>query len=302
MRLCEHTASARNRLVLAGIDGREAALDAELLARELLGWDRAAFLARCHEEPPASFADRFGIVIARRERREPVAYIIGHREFYGLDFEVGPDVLVPRPESELIVEEALACAETAASSNGIQGESAATLRVADVGTGSGCLAVSLALALRSARVIATDISSAALRVARRNATRHGVLDRVQFVRTNLLSGLSPVCDLIVCNPPYVPTGATSVLPPEVLQYEPTEALMAGADGLDIVRRLAAEAAAHLAPGGWLIFEFGHGQEPGVRETVSGQPGLSLVRIRRDLQGIPRTAVVRRTPTRTAREE
>ena len=201
MRLSEHTAGARKRLVLAGIDEREAAFDAELLARELLGWDRAAFLARCREDPPASFAGRYGTAIARRERREPAAYIIGHREFYGLDFEVGPGVLVPRPESELIVEEALACTETATTSDGLRPNAAATLRIADVGTGSGCLAVSLALALRSARVVATDISSAALTVARRNAIRHGVLDRVQFVRTSLISGLDSIWDLIVCNPP-----------------------------------------------------------------------------------------------------
>ena len=202
----------------------------------------------------------------------------------GLEFEVTSEVLSPRPETEFIVEEALACLRTAGARPPVT--------LVDVGTGSGCLAISLARELPGARVLATDVSEAALAVAARNARRHGVDERVEFRRVSLLDGITETLHLIVSNPPYVATGDIRGLPPEVREFEPFVALDGGADGLDLIRELLRSASTALEPGGWLIFEFGYGQEDGVREAIAGS-GLELVRIREDLQGIPRTAVTRK---------
>jgi release factor glutamine methyltransferase len=289
---------ARARLVAAGIEPGEAAMDAELLAREVLGWDRARFLAHEPDPAPPSLAAPFTALVARRERREPVSGILGRREFWGLDFEITRDVLTPRPETEIIVEEAVARGAgdraRAALSTGSARSRRPPLRIADVGTGSGCLAVALALEFPRATVVATDVSAPALDVARRNATRHDVLDRIEFRLTSLLDGVLPPFDLVVSNPPYVPTADLVGLPPEVRDHEPRQALDGGADGLDAVRALVQGAAGVLAPGGWLIVEFGCGQEAGVRAAIAGsEPALDLVVIRQDLQGIPRTVVASR---------
>ena len=275
--------AARHRLVAAGIDGRDVALDTEVLARHALGWDRARYLARTRDPVPPAFDERFEPLVERRCRREPVAQITGWREFWGLDITVTPDVLIPRPESELLVETAVA----------LFVDSAAPWDLADVGTGSGCLAVALAWAFPRARVTATDISPAALAVARRNATRHGVADRVSLHDTRGLHGLPGPYDLIVSNPPYVPKPEMARLAPEVTRYEPPSALCGGPDGLDTARELVAEAVSRLRPGAWLVMEIGAGQEAAVTEVVAGQPELSLVEIRKDLQGIPRATVIRR---------
>ena len=295
MTLQEHVHRGRLRLEQAGVDANEAGLDAELLAREVLGWDLAAVLARSHEPAPDGFPARYDALISRRERREPISYILGRREFWGLDFEVGPGVLTPRPETEFVVEEAIerfAGARHAKVGADAPLVSAHPSRVADVGTGSGCLAISLALEFRAARLVATDISTAALDVARRNATRHRVGDRIELSRTSLLTGVAGPFDLIVSNPPYVASGDIADLPPEVRDYEPREALDGGTDGLDVIRTLLAEAGSRLVSGGWLVFEFGFGQEEGVKDAVARVPRLRLDRVRADLQGIPRTAVVR----------
>jgi release factor glutamine methyltransferase len=289
MTLAEHVSAGRARLGGAGIGTADAAADAELLARRLLGWDRARYVAEAPTDPPAWFAEAYRRWLDRRANREPASQIIGTREFWGLDFEVSPDVLTPRPETELVVEQALACAAE---------REAVLLRppvVVDVGTGSGCLAVSLARQNVDARVIATDISQAALAVARRNAARHGVATRVVFVRGSLLEAVAAPVDLAVSNPPYVPAADMATLPPEVRDYEPAVALAGGADGLDVIRALVSDCNRVLAPGGWLVFEFGHGQEPGVRAAISARPRLRLVRISADLQGIPRVAAVQQTP-------
>lgn len=276
--------AARHRLVAAGIDERDVALDAEVLARHALGWDRARYLAHVRDPVPPTFDERFDPLVERRCHREPVAQITGWREFWGLDIAVTSDVLIPRPESELLVETAVA----------LLLDRAAPWDIADVGTGSGCLAVALALEFRRARVTATDISSAALAVARRNATRHGVADRVSFHDTRGLEGLPGPYDLIVSNPPYVPAPEIARLAPEVARFEPAAALCGGPDGLDPVRELVPAAAARLRPGAWLIMEIGAGQDAAVTEVVMRQPGLTLVEIRRDLQHIPRAAVIRRS--------
>jgi release factor glutamine methyltransferase len=273
--------AARARLVSAGVESHEAALDAELLAREVLGWDRARFIAGEFDVPPDPFHQPFAALVARRAGREPISGILGRREFWGLEFEVTPDVLAPRPETELIVEEALA-----------RMAGVAHPLVADVGTGSGCLAVTLARELPRSTLVATDISTAALAVARRNAARHGVLDRVDCRQASLLDGVDSPLDLVVSNPPYIPTPDLAGLPPEVRDHEPRQALDGGPDGLEIVRALMRQASTALAPGAWLIVEFGYGQEAGVRGAVAAA-GLDLAAVRADLQGIPRTVIARR---------
>jgi release factor glutamine methyltransferase len=274
---------ARDRFMNAGIGAHLAALDAEVLARQVLGWDRARFLADRNEAASSGFLLRYEPLVARRERREPVSYILGMREFWGLPFEVGPDVLIPRHETEFIVEETLA----------LTGKDSRPL-IVDVGTGSGCIAISLAREIPGARVIATDVSGHALEVARRNADRYGVSDRVTFVETSFLDGIESGVDVIVSNPPYVPSVSERGLTPEVRDYEPAVALFGGEDGLDGLRSVLEGAAMKLAPGGWLVMEFGCGQDDCVTGLVTGVNGLDLVKIRHDLQDIPRTVVCRRT--------
>ncbi|HEV3215848.1 MAG TPA: peptide chain release factor N(5)-glutamine methyltransferase [Vicinamibacterales bacterium] len=275
---------ARQRLIQAGISANLATLDAEVLARRVLGWDTARFLSDRHEDATTSFLLNYEHYVARRMRREPISYIIGTREFWNLDFEVTPDVLIPRPETELIIEEALDI---------LKGQHDSRSLLMDVGTGSGVLAIVLARELPAARVVATDVSAGALSVARRNAERHGVADRITFVETSFLDGLEETADVIVSNPPYVPAVSAPGLTPEVLDYEPSVAVFGGADGLDGLRRVLGDSVARLVPDGWLVVEFGYGQEDAVKSIVKGLPALSLVKIRADLQDIPRTAVVRK---------
>ena len=282
---------ARDRLVRAGIRAELAGLDAELLAREVLGWDRARFLADKHEKAPDHFAPSYERLVVRRERREPIAYITGVREFWGLSFEVSRDVLIPRHETELILEEAIACLEADPSANPRSGAERA--EIIDVGTGCGCLAIALALRFPNARVVATDVSGPALVVAHRNAVRHGVAERVRFVETSFLTGIKSQPYMIVSNPPYVPSVSKPGLVPEVRDFEPGIAIFSGRDGLDGLRMLLDQAALTLAPGGWLIFEFGYGQEDEVSELVAQVPCFTLTRFRTDLQEIPRTAIVKK---------
>jgi release factor glutamine methyltransferase len=281
MSLHQRIAAARDELVRAGLQPADAAIDAAVLARHALGWDRATLLARSREAPPPFFHSSFDAFVARRAAREPVAMITGVREFWGLDFEVTPAVLVPRPETEFIIEEALSAFTRP------------PRRVVDVGTGTGCLAVALSREFPSSHVIATDISAAALVVARRNARRHSVASRISFVCTSFLAGIAPRADLIVSNPPYVPSTAAPALAPEIVRHEPHTALFAGRDGLAAIRALLDTAAPHLTPGGRLILEFGYGQEPEVT-SLAADAGWEIVRLREDLQGIPRTIVLERS--------
>jgi release factor glutamine methyltransferase len=278
--LHERLTDARQSLVRAGIPEKEAALDAEVLARHVLECDRATLVTRSRDPIPSAFDRLYQPLVARRVAREPIAYILGHREFWGLEFEVTPDVLIPRPETEFIVEEAIAVASRTL-----------TRRIVDVGTGSGCLAVALAIEFASARVIATDVSSAALAVATRNAERHKAIGRISFVETDLFDDSEGLAHLIVSNPPYVPEVHAAAVQPEVGRYEPRTALYAGRDGLAVIRRLLAAAPRRLAEEGWLVVEFGLGQEAPFR-AVAAEAGWQVARIREDLQGIPRVAVLR----------
>jgi release factor glutamine methyltransferase len=277
----DEVARGRERLVAAGIPQDQARLDAELLARHALGWDRAVWLASRRDLAPDPFVSEYATLVARRAAREPVSLITGAREFWGLQFDTRPGVLIPRPETELIVEEAL---------DELAGMDAP--RIADVGTGSGCLAVALAHELPRARVVATDLSALALDVARRNAAKHGVTDRVRFVLTDLLDDVTDMFDAIVSNPPYVQSGAREGLAPEVRDHEPALALFGGTDGLDAIRAVFARTPARLARAGRLIVEFGYGQDERVCD-LARDANLSILRIRDDLQGIPRVAVVTR---------
>jgi release factor glutamine methyltransferase len=279
----ERVAAGRLMLEQAGIGTDEAALSARLLAQHLLGWDGAHYFTSASQSEPDGFAERYDALVARRTAREPTAYIIGRQEFWGLPFEVSDAVLIPRPETELIVEAALEQMPRGRD----------RVNMADVCTGSGCLAVSLAYERAEARVVATDISCTAIDVARRNAARHGVSGRVRFVRTNLLDGVEGGFDLIVANPPYVARRDQAALQPEVRDFEPAVALFGGDDGVEMVTTLVRQAASRLRPGGSLIFEFGCGRDAEVEELVGTTSGLELLGLHRDLRGIARTAVVRR---------
>lgn len=290
MTLHERLAEARARLVAAGIRPDEAAVDVDLFARTILGWDRARLLVAGRDPVPAPLEPRFSEWLARRERREPSAYITGVREFWGLEIAVTPAVLIPRPETEFIVEEVLTLA---------RGRDDA--RIADVGTGSGCVAIAIAHDCPTCRIIATDLSPDALAVARANAVRHGVADRVAFVETSYLEGVAGPFDIVAANPPYVKDGDKRSLGADV-RHEPEVALFGGAEGLrDIagvldaaVDKLTSGGPGRPSPGGgWLVMEFGYGQEEHVERLVAARPALQLVRVRQDLQGIPRTAIIRR---------
>jgi release factor glutamine methyltransferase len=286
--LHEVLSSARARLVAAGIPQDEASLDVDLYACTILSWDRAKLLADRQSPRPDGLEPQLSEWIARRERHEPTAYIVGVREFWGLDFEATPAVLIPRPETEFLVEEALALVR--AGRLGIRVASG-SLRVADIGTGSGCVAVALATELRDCRVVASDISAEALVVAKRNATRHGVADRIEFVTTSYLDGIEGPFDLLTANPPYVQDGDRPALGRGVL-HEPGVALFGGARGFRDIGGVLDAAAVTLVAGGYLVMEFGYGQEDGVASLVRARDALSLERVRQDLQGIPRTAIIR----------
>ena len=281
MTLFEKLGQARTRLIAAGISEADASLDVDLYARTILGWDRARLLTEQGGAMPAALEPRFSEWIARREQREPSAYIVGVREFWGLDFAVTPAVLIPRPETEFIVEEALPL---------LRARSGA--RVADIGTGSGCLAVTLAHEVANCQVVASDLSSEALTVARRNAERHGVEARVEFVNASYLDGVDGLFDVIVANPPYVRDADKPALSRDV-RHEPDVALFGGADGLRDIGGVLDSAEAKLGAGGWFMMEFGYGQEDAVRELIAAMPALRLDHIHLDLQGIPRTAIIQR---------
>jgi len=276
-------ASARGRFRDAGLSSQGAELDARLLAQFVLGWSAERLIACGHDPEPADFAGKYNALVERRLGREPYAYIVGQQEFWGLPFEVSPAVLIPRRETELIVEVALE----------LFPEPGRSLKAADLGTGSGCLAVALATERPAARIVATDISSAALAVARQNAARHGVADRIEFRCADLLNDLAGPFDMIACNPPYVAERDRRGLQPEVRDHEPDVALFGGADGFHIVERLVQGASVHLRPGGYLLFEFGLGQDERIESLIEGTDNLGLRELRRDLQGIARTAVVER---------
>jgi len=271
-------AAATPRLSAVGIE--TARLDAEVLLAHALGIDRTRLYARWRDPVAADAATRFDALLERRVRREPVAYLTGQQEFWSLAFSVTPDVLIPRPETELLVELAL---------NHLPPDEARS--VLDIGTGSGCIAVAIAHERPRVHVTAVDISRAALSVAQRNADTHAVSSRVTFVESDLFSGLAAgaTFDLIASNPPYLaPHQAVS---PE-LASEPRGALYAGADGFGVVRRLLAGALTHLRPGGCVLMEIGLGQSDTALD-LANPGGFTNAEVVPDLAGIPRVLFARR---------
>jgi release factor glutamine methyltransferase len=254
-----------------------AARDAELLLMRTLSKDRAWLLTHQQDFVPTEQQAQFDNWIARRQQHEPIQHILGEQEFFGLTLRVTPDVLIPRPETEHLVEAALE-----------RLPKEAPLRIADIGTGSGAIAVALAHALPQARIVALDISPAALEVAAANAKTHNVAERIEFRESDLLAATQgDTYDAIVSNPPYVSTNEE--LEKQVRDYEPHTALYAGATGLDIYRRLIPQAKAALKPNGWLLMEIGHGQRYALTNLLQDWTEVEFLN---DLQGIPRVACAR----------
>jgi len=266
-----------NSFRLAGIDSPEA--DARLLLGHALRLDRTQLLAQSDRLLEAREVAFVQALAARRLRHEPVARILGRKEFWDLTLHVSDAVLVPRPETETIVEEAL----DRIARDGRQRE---PLRILDVGTGSGALLLALLSELKNATGIGTDISMAAIEVARGNAERNKLDVRARFVCCNLADGSGGRFDLIVSNPPYIPRTEIATLEAEVREYDPLLALDGGADGLDFYRGIAREAPQLLAPGGHLVVELGLGQEAPV-SSLFETAGLTVTPARPDLAGIPR---------------
>jgi release factor glutamine methyltransferase len=248
----------------SGIDAREA----RLLLAAATGFSEASVLAFQEKDLPQDAEKRFAELASRRRAGEPVAYILGRKEFYGLELAVNPAVLIPRPETELLVELGLQFGFS---------------KAVDLGTGSGAIALALKKHQPQARVVAVDSSAAALVVAQRNATRLNL--NIEFRHGRWLEGVEDAFDLVVSNPPYIAAGDPHL--PE-LRFEPAAALVSGADGLDAIRELARSAPARLAKNGWLLLEHGMGQERAVRELIAAA-GLEEVRSWPDLAGIPRVS-------------
>jgi release factor glutamine methyltransferase len=277
-------------LKLASATLRDAAvpndlLDAQTLLAHALGCDRTHLIVHYNRELSPAQLDSYNKLIARRAAGEPLQYITGHQEFFGLDFEVTPAVLIPRPETELIIEETIRL---------VQQNDPEKPVIVDVGTGSGCIAVTLARELGAAQVIATDISTEALSVALRNAERNGVAERVQFIHTDLLTDLpaEPFADFIISNPPYVAEHEMSTLHREVRDWEPHVALTDQGDGLSFYRRLLQDAPPRLRAGGYFICEMGYTQAEAITGMLAAEV-WSEHYLLDDLQGIPRTLVARK---------
>ena len=283
MRLREAWVRSRQRLERAAIP--DAGIEAQVLLRDTLGIDRATFHASPDRELSHKDAEAFHGTLERRIEGEPLSYITGHREFYGLDFVVTPDVLVPRQETEFLVEAVLGYARS-------RGEDERAPTIADIGTGSGVIAVALARHLPNAAVCATDVSRGALRVADENVQRHGLEGRVRLQHGDLFEALDGPVDVVASNPPYLSDDEVTELPPDV-QREPTLALAAGTDGMDVLRRLILGAREYVKPGGLLALEI----DPRRLEAVSGLArqtfGDSKVRVVKDHAGLDRVVTVGR---------
>jgi release factor glutamine methyltransferase len=280
MNIKDSISGAAKELSRAGIDSSRERMSAESLMMFALGCDRAYLYAHPERQLSAEERRRFNAAVAERVSGKPLQYITGHQEFWGLDFKVSSAVLIPRPETEHLVEAALELVRSGKSGS----------RIVDVGTGSGCIVLALASELPDAELHAVDISAKALQVARENAKRLGFDGRVQFDESDLLSGVTGEFDLVVSNPPYVGQCERDKVQREVREHEPEMAVFGGEQGLDIYRRLIPQAWAALKPGGWLVMEIGFSIEQPVRELLSGWTDVKCVA---DLQGIPRVVVARR---------
>jgi len=262
----------------------EARREAGLLVAYVTGKDRTFIISHADDPLDSEQLDRLNEYAQRRALGEPFQYITGLQEFFGRSFEVNKDVLIPRPETELLIETALDLSPVPD----------ASLKICDIGTGSGCIAITLLKERPFARSVGIDVSASALRVAQRNAMLHEVSKRLSLVRGDCLTGiaLNPKFDMIVSNPPYVAAGALAGLQREVRDHEPRAALTAGLDGLAIIRRLLVESGPHLVPGGLLLFEFGFDQGAAIERLVAASD-WKMLEIQNDLQGIPRIAALQK---------
>ncbi len=271
------------RRLLESIGSDEAPLEAELLLRHALSVDRVRLYQRLTDELSRRDVKRYRQLLDRRLAREPTSYIVGRKEFFGLEFEVTRAALVPRPETEVLVEIAIEFIQ--------RRYEARPVNVADVGVGCGTIAVSLARTLPNVKVVAMDSSKRALRLAERNAERHGVADRVAFVHGNLLAPLTEPVEVIAANLPYVRTIDWHGLPPEIHDYEPKTALDGGEDGLRSVRRLLKQAPEHLSPAGALFAEIGDEQRHLAAHAATSIFPDAQIEVRPDLAGLNRILCV-----------
>jgi release factor glutamine methyltransferase len=276
--LAEVLHAAQRRLRAAGID--DAGLEAEVLLRHALGLDRSRLFASPQDEIDDQRRREFDALVARRLAREPAAYVTGHKEFYGLDLETTPDALIPRPETELLVDEALRLAPADE-----------PFVIADVGTGCGAIAIALAARLPKAVIYAIDASPAALALAERNAGRLLPAGRIRFLSGDLLDPLPEPAGLIVANLPYVKTSDWQALPPEIRDHEPRSALDAGPTGTEVIERLLREAPRHLKGNGVLLVEIGWDQGDRMREIAGRLLPGARVEIKKDLAALDRLLVI-----------
>ncbi len=269
---------------LAAHSFEEASLEAEILLMHVLGIDRAKLYALLGEELSNGDAEVLTQLVNRRLTNEPVAYIVGHREFFGYDFHVAPGVLIPRPESELLVEETL---------DFVRGRfPAGAPIIAEIGTGSGAIAISLALLLPKAEIYATDISASALEIARVNCERHGVQDRVHLLEGDVLAPLPEPVDIIIANLPYIGDAELDKLGNEIRMFEPLEALAGGGDGLDKVRQLLVKVGDKLRPEGLILLEIGYVQGGAAASLRPLLPLAASVELVKDLGGRARVLKIR----------
>ncbi len=263
-------------------------LDAEVLLAHARQCHRIQLYTHYDEELTEEVRASMRDLVQRRARQEPVAYLVGEREFFSLPFHVNADVLIPRPDSETLIVEAISCLKPTPADDTASVASRAW-RIVDLCTGSGCLAITLARQLPTSQLIATDLSDKALAVARQNLARHSLADRVELRQGSLLQPLQnePPFDLIISNPPYIPSSDIETLEEDVRRHEPRLALDGGADGMDLLRPLITEGPKHLLPGGWMLLEFTSEQAPALMNCAQAQPDWSLVQVVKDLSQLPR---------------
>jgi release factor glutamine methyltransferase len=285
VQLKQSLTSAIARLTAQNVPSSQ--MNAELLLMFTLNCDRAYLYAHSERELTSDETLRYETTLAERSRGVPAQYITGHQEFWGMDLIVDPRVLIPRPETEHLIEAVL---ELHANQEQNANDQRPTTRIIDVGTGSGCIALALAKEFPNAEVHATDISSAALEVARANAARHQLQDRIQFHQADLLEVMIPPFDFIVSNPPYVGESEEEQVQLEVRKFEPRDAVFAGPTGVEAVSRLIPQAHAALRPGGWLAMEISGTIQ---KQTERLLEGWTNIQIRPDLQSIPRVALAQK---------
>jgi len=285
LHLKDALSSAVDRLTAAQVGSPR--MNAELLLMFTLSCDRAYLFAHPERELTVEEQTRYEEALAQRARGVPAQYITGHQEFWGMDFIVSPAVLIPRPETEHIVEAVLELTNGGRSSS-----PGGPAHMVDVGTGSGCIAIALAKEFPQAVIHATDISAAALEIAHANAARHQLESRIHFHQADLLQGLNPGSfDFVISNPPYVGESEEDQVQLEVRKFEPRNAVFAGPTGLEVIERLIPQAQAALKPGSWLIIEISRTIADGVKHLLSGWKQLQITN---DLQSIPRIAAAQRS--------